>query len=301
MGPGLSRCNARSGSASAPELAVRVSKRASISEQAGSPSHSQLIKRVQPVATPTPTRSLLSLVAYDLPWAHFRAKDNAVISSRNPFRRTAPTSGIRVGNEVTHGPVYRAPHPDTSQVWARRPTVLWKLGARLGIGYVHHVVPVNVDPARTTKLIPTFQEVAILIEPGPVVKVGNIDHQSIVFPVPSRVSHPPGYVALWVRGSIHEDMSNGMDIFEEDCGVAFTLNNLEGEGHVHDAWHAWQIALAIRIQGLAVFEVLLLLCKSPRLVRDLVALDNALSGRHVQIRMVILDVPCRSAYDLPKP
>ena len=60
-----------------------------------------------------------------------------------------------------------------------------------------------------------------------------------------------------------------------------------------------QVSLDFRISGQAFVEVLLFLRRCPRLVRDLVALDNALPRWHSQPGMVVLKVPRGCVEDLP--
>ena len=78
------------------------------------------------------------------------------------------------------------------------------------------------------------------------------------------------------------------------------LSDLKRIGHVGDARHARQIAVGFgEIGGLAIGEVFLLLCQSPGLIGDLIALYDAQSRRDSQLPDMILNVPGSGVHRLP--
>src|SRR6185369_3627385 len=83
----------------------------------------------------------------------------------------------------------------------------------------------------------------------------------------------------------------GMHVFVQQNDVSRRLDDLNRKGHVGQARNARQVALGFRIGGRAILEVLFLLGCRPRLIRNLVAFDDALSGGDISLGTMILDVP----------
>src|SRR5690242_9944664 len=88
-------------------------------------------------------------------------------------------------------------------------------------------------------------EIAGAIEPAAVVEVGDIHDERVSLPMPNRMSHP-GIVG---RASDLIEMNGARRIgdFVGDVDFIRTLRYLEGEGHIHGARRAGQIALELRI------------------------------------------------------
>src|SRR6185503_5367856 len=94
-----------------------------------------------------------------------------------------------------------------------------------------------------------------------------------------------------------------------DENLAIALDDLKRERHVGGARHPRHVALRLRVLLPPVLEVLLLLLRRPRLVGDLVALDNADAGRfgkerpelgRARPRAVREDVPVGLGHRLPE-
>ena len=98
---------------------------------------------------------------------------------------------------------------------------------------------------------------------------------------------------------VHEDVAGRVEVFVEDRHVGRRLHDVERVWHVGDARHPWQEALCLGVGGQAILEVFLFLGERPRLVRNVVSLDHALTRRHTQRRLMVLKVPRRRAQDLP--
>src|SRR4051812_27760435 len=90
-----------------------------------------------------------------------------------------------------------------------------------------------------------------------------------------------------------------MVVLVEDRRQTWRLKNLKRVRQVGDARHAGQIAVVEGIICQPLVEVLLLPGRGPRLIGDVVALDNPLTGRFAEAGGMTLDVPCRGVEDLP--
>ena len=102
-----------------------------------------------------------------------------------------------------------------------------------------------------------------------------------------------------MRRAVRVDKPDALRVLERHRHVGRRLEDLKRKRHVHDARHAWQIALRFRIGGRAIGEVLLLPLERPGLVGDLVAFNDSLAGGHAQPRGVVLDLPRRGSEHLP--
>src|SRR5258705_3112834 len=99
--------------------------------------------------------------------------------------------------------------------------------------------------------------------------------------------------------AVHEDAARRMRVLAEDRDVGRRLHDLKREWRIHRARHPEQEALRLVVLRRAVPEVLLLLRARPRLIWDLVALDDALASGHAKPRGMILNVPVRRRQRLP--
>ena len=99
--------------------------------------------------------------------------------------------------------------------------------------------------------------------------------------------------------TIRVDRADRVDILVDDHHRVSSLKNLKGIGHIRDARDARQITLSYGIGSQAVFKVLLLLRRGPRLVGDFIPFNHALPCRNVKLRMMVLNVPRGGVENLP--
>src|SRR5262245_9118417 len=78
-----------------------------------------------------------------------------------------------------------------------------------------------------------------------------------------------------------------------------SLKNMEWEFHIHNARHARHKTLVQGVRFLPDGKVFLLLCRSPRLIRDLISFDHAASRRHAMPGHVILEIVGSTTSNLP--
>src|SRR5579872_5787229 len=142
-------------------------------------------------------------------------------------------------------------------------------------------------------------EISCPVEPGVFVEAGHVHYQRLAFPTGHRPSHPTwrGALACIVQG----DVTNRVTELIGDHDGLPALDNLKRRGKVSGARYARKIALDLRVRCQPVREIFLLLRQRPRLIGDLAALHDALSGwdgsgraeRHNRAsrRRMILNIP----------
>src|SRR5207249_3363246 len=113
-----------------------------------------------------------------------------------------------------------------------------------------------------------------LVEPRVAVEVARVHDEALAFPVTAGVSHPE-WNALVMRKAVGVDEPAVMPVLKKDREVGGRLEDLKGVRHVHDAWHAGEVALRGGIVVRAALIVLLLLRQRPRLVRNRAAFDDS--------------------------
>src|SRR5262249_21326073 len=121
-------------------------------------------------------------------------------------------------------------------------------------------------------------EVSRAVEPGLIVQVGYVDHESIALPAPDRLAHP----GIGGRGSrIFEIyVADRPRVLIDERERAGALHYLERIGHIGGARHTGEIALDL---GIAVQPILLVLLSGFErfgLVGDFAAFHYAETGRH---------------------
>ena len=103
-----------------------------------------------------------------------------------------------------------------------------------------------------------------------------------------------------MRAAVHGNGSQRVGKFVGDRDSLGSLDDLEWVRHISGARNARQIAVGFDgVRRLAAGEVLQLFRRGPGLVRNLVAFDNALSGRPTDLTRVVLKVPRGGIHRLP--
>src|SRR4051812_34258923 len=102
-----------------------------------------------------------------------------------------------------------------------------------------------------------------------------------------------------MQRSVRVDRANGVPELEHERQVAIPLEDLERLGVVDAARCAERPALQTRIRARSGVEVALLLLEGGRQIRDLVAFDDALTGRRILAGRMRLEIEVRGARGLP--
>src|SRR2546421_8221577 len=102
-----------------------------------------------------------------------------------------------------------------------------------------------------------------------------------------------------MRVAVHVDEADHAGVLVQDGDLVGLLHDAERIRHVGETRHARQNALVLRIERLAVLEVLLLLRERLGAVGNLVPLDHATACGNTEARAVILQVPGGGVQHLP--
>ena len=119
-----------------------------------------------------------------------------------------------------------------------------------------------------------------LVEPGAVVVIRDLHHEHVTLPMPARVAHPRFNALVHRRLAVRVDESVYLRPLERNRDMVFRLEDLKRKFEVHDAGHARHVTRVERVFGGATREVLALLLRRPRLIRNLVALNHANTTRN---------------------
>ncbi|HET8698430.1 MAG TPA: hypothetical protein VFO94_13135 [Gammaproteobacteria bacterium] len=144
-------------------------------------------------------------------------------------------------------------------------------------------------------------EIAGAVEPGVGVEAHRLNDQRVAVPVAARVAHPR-LVALVARRSGERNPAERVHVLRKDHELVGRLKDLQRIVEIHRARHAGEIALAERIGGGALGEVLLALRAGRGLVRDLAVgrvHHHAEPGPHAEGAGVVLEVVACGVGGLP--
>src|SRR5687768_909200 len=94
-------------------------------------------------------------------------------------------------------------------------------------------------------------EVAGAIEPGLVVQAYRLDDERLALPAAARVAHPR-FVSRIPRQRLQRYPAPRVDVLRKDRDLILGLQNLEGQRQIHRSGYASEVALLVRILGLAV-------------------------------------------------
>jgi len=112
-------------------------------------------------------------------------------------------------------------------------------GIRDGCFVVQRVVPDERDAFHHMRA--GAVEIPLIVQPGPAVAIGGVDHQRIALPVPPRVLHPQPNVFSEVRTPVRGNDALGMVLFEKHRDICRTRRLNDPKLHdPHLAWHAPQ-------------------------------------------------------------